>query len=183
MKIRNNNIIHGVTRFTGQDSYLFKEGTHFRLYDKLGSHPMTANGEKGVYFAVWAPNAQRVCVMGDFNGWNKSSHPLGARWDSSGIFEGFIPGIDKGAAYKYYIESKENGYREDKRDPFAFYNEIPSKTASIVWDTKYPWKDSSWMKERHTKNSLQSPMSVYEVHLGSWRRVPEEGNRSLTILN
>ncbi|MDP8266885.1 MAG: 1,4-alpha-glucan branching protein GlgB [Candidatus Aceula meridiana] len=180
MKFNNGNIVHGVTRFTDQDSYLFKEGTHFRLYDKLGSCPMTVDGKEGVSFAVWAPNAERVCVMGDFNGWNKGSHPLGVRWDSSGIWEGFIPGIGKGTAYKYYVESKENGYREDKKDPFAFYNEIPPKTASIVWDTEYPWKDSKWMEERHTRNSLQSPMSIYEVHLGSWRRVPEDSNRSLT---
>jgi len=180
MKINNGNIVHGVTRFTDQDSYLFREGTHFRLYDKLGSYPMKIDGEEGVYFAVWAPNAARVCVMGDFNGWNKESHPLGVRWDSSGIWEGFVPGIGKGAAYKYYVESKEGGYREDKRDPFAFYNEIPPKTASIVWDTQYPWKDSKWMQERHKKNSLQSPISIYEVHLGSWRRVPEDCNRFLS---
>lgn len=180
MKFKNGNIIHGVTRFSDEDIYLFKEGTHYRIYDKLGSHPMVVDGQEGVYFSVWAPNADSVCVMGDFNGWDKQNCPLSVRWDSSGIFEGFVPGIKKGEAYKYYVVSKKNDYSEDKRDPIAFYNEIPPRTASIVWDTEYPWKDNQWMQKRYQKNSLRSPMSIYEVHLGSWRRVPEESNRSLT---
>ncbi len=174
-----NGIKHGVTRFGEQDAHFFKEGTHYRLYDKLGSHEMVIDDQQGTYFAVWAPNASSVHVIGDFNGWNKSSHPLSVRWDSSGVWEGFVPGVVKGDVYKYYIASKDNGYYEDKKDPFAFYNEISPKTASIVWNTDYRWKDQEWMKTRQKKNGLESPMSIYEVHLGSWRRVVEEYNRPL----
>ncbi len=173
-----NKIIHGVTRFEEQDVYLFKEGTHYRLYNKLGSHEMIVGDKKGTYFAVWAPNAKSVHVVGDFNGWDKKCHPLGVRWDSSGIWEGFIPEVTKGARYKYYIVSNQNSYKEDKKDPLALYNEIAPKTASVVWDTEYKWQDSGWMKDRHKANSLNSPMSIYEVHLGSWCRIVEENNRS-----
>ncbi|MDZ4383437.1 MAG: 1,4-alpha-glucan branching protein GlgB, partial [Thermodesulfovibrionia bacterium] len=152
---------------------------HFKLYDKLGYHLMDVDGVKGAYFAVWAPNAERVSVTGDFNGWNKESHLLKPREDSSGIWEGFIPGIKKGAIYKYHIVSRHYGYRVDKGDLFAFQWETPPKTASIVWDLNYEWNDSKWMANRHKFNSLDAPYSIYELHLGSWRRVPEEGNRFL----
>ncbi len=168
------------TLFTDHDIYLFREGNHFRLYDKLGAHPMTAGHQEGVYFAVWAPNAESVSVIGDFNGWDPQSDPLGPRWDASGIWEGFIPEVKNGDTYKYHLVSKHNGYRVDKGDPFAFSWEISPKTASRVWDLDYSWNDGEWMKNRHRFNGLHSPLSVYEVHPGSWRRVPEEGDRFLT---
>jgi 1,4-alpha-glucan branching enzyme len=171
--------IYGISPLTEHDVYLFKEGSHFKLYNKLGSHPMTVDGVQGTYFAVWAPNAERVSVIGDFNNWDPESCPLIVRGDGSGINEGFVPGIKKGTIYKYRIVSRYNNYSVDKADPFAFLSETPPKTASIVWDLSYEWKDDEWMKNRRKYNALNAPFSVYEVHLGSWRRVPEEGNRSL----
>ncbi|HXG31138.1 MAG TPA: 1,4-alpha-glucan branching protein GlgB, partial [Thermodesulfobacteriota bacterium] len=176
----NGGLLSKTSLITDHDVYLFKEGSHFRLYNKLGSHTMTVDGMRGTYFAVWAPNAERVSVIGDFNDWESESHPLSVRWDGSGIWEGFIPGIEKGTLYKYHIVSRYNDYRVDKGDPFAFYWETPPKTASIVWDLHYEWSDGDWMRRRHEYNSLKAPFSIYEVHLGSWRRVPEEGNRFLT---
>ena len=168
------------TLFTDQDIYLFREGNHFQLYEKLGAHLMTAGQQEGTYFAVWAPNAEKISVVGDFNGWNPRSNPLGPRWDSSGIWEGFIPGVGKGAIYKYHILSRYADFKVEKGDPFAFYWEIPPNTASRVWDLDYTWKDGEWMRNRYRANGLKSPLSVYEVHLGSWRRVPEENYRFLT---
>jgi len=164
---------------TDYDVYLFKSGKHYRLYEKLGSHVLEVNGEKGVYFAVWAPNAKSVSVIGDFNEWNPEKHLLFKREDT-GIWEGFIPGIKIGERYKYKIKS--GNYEIDKADPFAFYNEEPPKTASIVWDLSYDWKDHNWMKNRFQKISLGAPIAIYEVHLGSWRRKKEENNRWLTYL-
>lgn len=169
-----------MSQFSEYDIHLFKEGSHFRLYEKLGAHLATENGVKGVRFAVWAPNAERVSVAGDFNGWSTTTHPLLARWDSSGIWEGFIPGIGQGALYKYFIRSRFGNYEVEKGDPYGFYWEAPPKTASVVWDLGYEWHDRGWMEGRAKRNALDVPMSVYEVHLGSWRRVPEEGNRPLT---
>jgi 1,4-alpha-glucan branching enzyme len=136
-------------------------------------------GISGTYFAVWAPNAERVSVIGDFNGWNDSSHRLRPK-GQSGIWEGFYPGIGKGTLYKYHIASRLNGYRVDKADPFSFFNETPPKTASIVWDLDYQWGDQEWMATRRQRSGLAKPMAIYEMHLGSWRRVPAEGNRSLS---
>ena len=169
---------------TEQDIYLFREGTHFRAYEKLGAHPVKegttrGTGGAGTHFAVWAPNAARVAVVGDFNGWRPDAHPLEMRTDSSGIWAGFIPGVKPGALYKYYIESRNNGYTVQKSDPFAVHCETPPRTASVVWDLSYEWGDSDWMQNRARANALDAPWSVYEVHLGSWRRVPEEHNRSL----
>lgn len=164
---------------TQDDLYLFNEGRHFRLYQKLGAHPLVVNGISGTYFAVWAPNARQVSVAGDFNGWNTRSHVLKSR-AGSGIWEGFIPGVVKGALYKYHISSGIDQYEVDKTDPLAFFNEISPLTASIVWDLEYAWSDQEWMKQRSESNSLHSPICIYEMHLGSWRRVPEENNRSLT---
>jgi len=154
---------------TSDDIYLFNEGSHLRLFEKLGAHRHAENGQEGMHFAVWAPNAVRVTVMGDFNGWNKYAndlHPL----QSSGIWTGFVPGVTYGTKYKYHIESRHLGYRVDKTDPFAFYREVPPATASIAWDLEYEWNDGEWMRNRESRNALGAPIAVYEVHLGSWRR-------------
>jgi 1,4-alpha-glucan branching enzyme len=176
---KKDNVFYEVSPVTDLDIYLFREGNHFKLHEKMGSHLMNLDGEEGVHFSVWAPNAATVSVSGDFNGWDKESHRLKTRQDNSGIWEGFIPGIGHGAAYKYHIVSRHNDYRVDKSDPFAFYCEVSPKTASVVWDLGYQWNDDEWTGSRNNRNALNAPMSVYEVHLGSWRRVPEEGNRSL----
>jgi 1,4-alpha-glucan branching enzyme len=170
---------YDVSLLTDDDIYLFNEGSHFRLYEKLGAHPRRGADVEGTCFAVWAPDAEQVSVIGDFNGWNHSSHPLRPR-GQSGIWEGFIAGIGKGTSYKYHIVSRFNGYRVDKADPFALHAEVPPKTASIVWDLDYAWGDQEWFARRSEVNHPEAPMAVYEVHVGSWRRVPEEENRPLT---
>jgi len=156
---------------TEYDIYLFRSGKHFDSYKKLGSHPIEVDGQWGTYFAVWAPNAQAVSVIGNFNSWDKNTHPLKARWDSSGIWEGFIPGIGKGELYKYHIHA-EDGRHLQKGDPYALFWEIPPNTASIVWDLDYDWQDEDWLKSRKewTGRQHKRPYSVYEVHLGSWRK-------------
>jgi 1,4-alpha-glucan branching enzyme len=164
---------------TDDDLYLFNEGSHLQLYKKLGSHLMRHADVEGAHFAVWAPDAEGVFVIGDFNGWNKASHPLRPR-GQSGIWEGFIPDARKGTCYKYSISSKYHGYRAEKTDPFAVLNEIPPRTGSIIWDLDYEWRDQEWMAGRANRNRATSPISIYELHLGSWRRVPQEGNRHLT---
>jgi 1,4-alpha-glucan branching enzyme len=166
--------------FTDFDIDLFKAGKHFKLYEKLGAHLIEVDGIKGVYFAVWAPTAHSVSVVGDFNYWTQGEHNLNVRWDSSGIWEGFIPDISKGALYKYKIQSNINGVVTEKADPFALYCEKPPHTASVVWDLDYKWKDENWMQNRKEKNSLDKPYSVYEVHLGSWKRA--DHNRFLSYL-
>jgi len=167
------------SRLTEEDLYLFNEGSHFRLYDKLGAHPVCADGVAGTRFAVWAPNAARVSVMGDFNHWNTESHPLAPR-GGSGIWEGGVSEAEAGSAYKYHIRSRRDGYRVDKTDPFGCYFEIPPKTAARVWDLDYRWGDADWMAERTHRTAPDAPMAVYEVHPGSWMRVPEEDNRPLS---
>jgi 1,4-alpha-glucan branching enzyme len=161
------------------DIYLFNEGSHYRIFEKLGAHLATLDGKSGSFFAVWAPNAAGVCVAGDFNHWSRSDYPLRAR-GQSGIWEGFIPGLEKGALYKYFITSNHGGYRVQKADPLAFFAEAPPGNASIVWDLGYDWGDSAWMSKRSERTALDAPVSIYEVHLGSWRRMPEENNRFLT---
>ncbi|THV58723.1 1,4-alpha-glucan branching protein GlgB [Flagellimonas alvinocaridis] len=156
--------------FTEFDIDLFKAGKHFRLYEKLGSHLTEVDGKKGTYFAVWAPSAKSVSVIGDFNYWNAEEHKLDVRWDSSGIWEGFIPGVDQGTKYKYKIQSHNNDIWTEKADPFARYCEQPPNTASLVWSAKHEWKDRKWMDSREKHNGLDRPYSVYEVHLGSWRK-------------
>lgn len=157
------------SRFSDFDISLFRAGKHYKLYEKLGSHVVAHDGLDGTYFALWAPNAKLVTVEGNFNGWNKTSHPMQVRWDGSGIWELFIPGISTGEVYKYYISSN-TGETLEKADPFALRWEEPPSTASIVWDTWYEWKDQNWMNSRHNRNALNRPMSVYEMHFGSWAR-------------
>lgn len=163
--------------FTDFDIHLFRSGKHFKLYEKLGSHIVTHGEVEGTYFAVWAPNAKTISVIGNFNHWQKGHHKLNPRWDGSGIWEGFFGDIKHGEAYKYAILSN-TGESFDKSDPFAFYCETPPKTASIVWSPKYEWKDESWLEERKSLAGKPRPWSVYEVHYGSWRRKGE--NISLT---
>jgi len=166
------------TLITEDDLYLFNEGTHYRLYEKLGAHPLVANGMEGTYFALWAPDAERVSVIGDFNDWRKDANPLSPR-GSSGIWEGFVPGVGKGACYKYHIRSRYHMFRVDKSDPVGFRHETPPRTASIVWDLDYEWGDGEWMRERAARNAFDAPISIYEVHLGSWMRGVEGGGRYL----
>lgn len=164
---------------TEDDIYLFNEGSNFRLYEKLGSHPTADGSERGTFFGVWAPDAGRVYVAGDFNGWSRNRNPL-FPLGQSGIWSGYIHNVGRGSKYKYIIESRYNGYSVEKADPFAIFSEIPPKTASIVWDLQYQWHDNDWMEKRKSINLMHSPMSIYELHLGSWMRLPEQGNRFLT---
>jgi 1,4-alpha-glucan branching enzyme len=162
-----------LTLLTAEDFFLFNQGTHYRLHEKLGAHP---TGD-GTYFAVWAPNARSVSVIGNFNGWDRERdllHPT-----DSGIWEGFVPEVSPGEVYKYAIVSHHDGHRVEKADPFGFLHEVPPKTASVVWDLEYDWSDSEWMEGRGRRNSLDAPISIYEVHLGSWRKIPED-NRPLS---
>ncbi len=154
------------------DLFLFNEGSHVRLYEKLGAHSRVVDGVEGTNFAVWAPDADGVYVMGAFNGWHKTScalHPRG----SSGIWEGFVPKVGRGALYKYHISSRYNGYRVDKADPFGILHETSPRTGSVVWDLSYEWGDASWMAGRGRRIAGNAPVSVYEVHLGSWRRTED----------
>jgi len=161
------------------DRYLLAEGTFHRAYERFGAHFVERDGQRGVQFAVWAPNAKLVSVIGDFNKWNTSANPMEP--SSAGVWETFIPRVRQGDAYKYHIESTYQGHQVDKADPYCFAAEIRPQTASRVWDLEsYSWQDDSWMAGRAKLNSLDAPISIYEVHLGSWRRVPEEGNRWLT---
>ncbi len=167
--------------FTEFDINLFKAGKHFRLYNKLGSHLTEVNGQKGTYFSVWAPSAKAVSVVGNFNDWRNGDHKLNVRWDGSGIWEGFIPDVGHGEVYKYKITSHNNDVVTEKADPFARYCEHPPRTASVVWDAAYQWKDQKWMETREEYNNLDRPYSVYEVHLGSWKR--KNGNDFLSYLD
>jgi 1,4-alpha-glucan branching enzyme len=171
---------HDFSLISDHDIYLFREASHYKLYDKMGAHIVEHNGEQGTFFAVWAPNAEYVSVIGDFNDWNGESHPLKVRGDESGIWEGFIPGIGKGTVYKYNIRSRFLGYSSERADPYGSLYETPPKTGSVVWDAQYKWNDGDWMKNRTEWNSLDKPYSVYEVHLGSWMRVVGNENRYLT---
>jgi 1,4-alpha-glucan branching enzyme len=165
--------------FSDQDIELFKSGKHYRLYEKMGAHVLKRNGDAGTYFAVWAPNAFQVRVIGDFNGWDKRSHTLFARWDGSGIWEGFVPGIKQGDTYKYFIEDYK-GDTFEKADPYAFYAELRPQTASRVWDLEHSHNDKGWKAKRLRINALNKPYSVYEIHPGSWKRDPHMPERFLT---
>ncbi|MHB8253218.1 MAG: 1,4-alpha-glucan branching protein GlgB [Acidiferrobacter sp.] len=166
--------------FSPEDIYLFREGRHARLYEKLGAHCVHGKQGDGVHFAVWAPNASAVAVTGDFNGWRKDAHALKIREDGSGIWAGLIMNVPHGSRYKYHITSQHHGYQVEKADPFAFCTEEPPRTASIVWDLDRAWHDQAWMKSRAAGLALNAPVSIYEIHPGSWRRVPEEGDRWLS---
>ncbi|MEW5781548.1 MAG: 1,4-alpha-glucan branching protein GlgB [Pseudomonadota bacterium] len=167
------------SRFGELDLHLFREGSHSRVYRCLGAHPETRDGVAGCHFAVWAPNAHAVSVMGDFNGWHRHSHWLRQLHPGSGIWEGFFVGAQVGQRYKFHIESNFHGYKVDKADPFAFAAEAPPATASVIADLSYQWHDDEWMARRKTANALDAPFAVYEVHLGSWRRSPETPDRPL----
>ncbi|UII34113.1 1,4-alpha-glucan branching protein GlgB [Fulvivirga ulvae] len=173
-------VIDHVTLFSDYDIHLFREGKHYELYTKLGSHVIEHKGVKGTYFALWAPSAESVSVIGDFNHWKRNEYPMYVRYDGSGIWETFIPGIGEGTVYKYFIESGHGGYKVEKGDPFAFKWEVPPNTASIVWDITSSWTDKAWMDKRKKSAGKPQAFSVYELHLGSWRRVPEDNNRSLS---
>src|SRR5579863_5669514 len=166
--------------FSDFDLYLFGQGKHYRVYEKMGAHLRTVNGVGGVHFAVWAPNAQSVSVIGDFNEWQRGQHPLHLRHQDLGIWEGFVPGLQAGTLYKFAIHSRFNNYTVDKTDPYGFASELRPKTASIVTDIhQHEWTDEVWMLEREERQRMSAPISIYEVHLGSWRHMPErhqEGN-------
>lgn len=162
---------------TDYDIHLFRSGKHYKLYEKLGSHPVNAKGQEGTYFGVWAPNATSVSVIGYFNNWKAGEHPLYPRWDGSGIWENFFAGVRHGEAYRYAIHSNTGEFQE-KADPFAFYSESAPRTASIVWDSQYDWKDQEWLDQRKKSIGRPKPYSVYEVHFGSWKR--KDSNQSLT---
>ncbi len=167
---KKNKIIYTYSRLSKDDIFLFNEGTHYKLYHHLGAHPVSRDKQDGIHFAVWAPNAEKVSVIGDFNNWETNSHQLKQIHSGSGIWEGFIPGLKSGEKYKYHIKSRYQRYSVDKRDPYAFYGEKPPSTASLAWDLEYQWQDQEWMETRKQKNQLELPFSVYEVHLGSWQR-------------
>ena len=170
-------VIYGPTLATDNDIYLFREGTHRRIYTFLGAHIMEHEGTQGTHFAVWAPSAKGVSVIGNFNGWNRESHKLAPRWDSSGIWEGFIPGIGAGEIYKYAITA-QSGEIIEKCDPLAFFCERPPATAAVVCSApSYEWGDQEWMQNRASKNSTDAPQAIYELHAGSWRR--GDGNTML----
>jgi 1,4-alpha-glucan branching enzyme len=172
-------VSHDVALLHEDDLSSFGSGSHHQLYEKLGAHPLLVENTPGTYFAVWAPNASRVYVIGDFNNWNRTTHPLQMR-GRSGIWEGFIAGVTKGTLYKYYIVSRYHGYCVEKSDPLAFYNEVSPANASLVWELDYKWRDGAWMRHRRERNALDAPISIYEVHPGSWQRVRREGNRYLS---
>ncbi|MDF1695234.1 MAG: 1,4-alpha-glucan branching protein GlgB [Saprospiraceae bacterium] len=164
--------------FTDYDLELFAAGFHTRLYEKFGSHTLMVDGEEGTYFAVYAPAASSVEVIGDFNHWQGHDHRLNVRWDGSGVWEGFIPGVAKGTLYKYRLHSHQDDVVREKADPYARLYEMPPKTASIVWNDEYQWEDQEWLIHRSENNDLNKPMTVYEVHLGSWKK-NSDGSRSL----
>ena len=164
---------------TADDLHYFNEGTHAHLHQKMGAHIQDNPKQPGTSFAVWAPDARSVSVIGDFNRWDTSANPLSPR-EQSGIWEGFVPAVGRGAVYKYRVRSRVRNYQADKADPFAFFAEVPPKTASVIWDLAYEWHDQAWMTGRAKPNGREVPWAVYEMHLGSWRRMVEEENRWLT---
>ncbi len=174
-------IDYNISRFSEYDIFLFKQGNHTKLYEKMGAHFMTHKGKRGVYFALWAPNARHIAIIGDFNNYDKAAHPMGKREDDSGIWECFIEGIEEGVTYKYHLVSKLHNKEYEKADPYAFFSEKKPNSASRIWDiNKYKWNDNEWMKNRSEVNAHDKPLSIYEVHLGSWRQKVEDDNRPLS---
>jgi len=173
------NVQTNISRLRELDLHLFREGSHTRLYERLGAHPEIRDGVAGCHFALWAPNAHAVSVMGDFNGWHRHTHWLRCIHADAGIWEGFVPGAGAGQRYKFHIESNVNGYKVDKADPFAFTSEVAPATASIIANLDYHWHDEDWLARRKQANALDAPISVYEVHLGSWRRAPDNPDQPL----
>ena len=171
--------LEGSTLLTDVDLHLFNEGSHNRLYQKMGAHLVTLDGRAGTWFSVWAPDAERISVVGDFNGWNPDSTPMTPR-GSSGIWECFVAGLGQGAIYKFHIRSRFHMYRVNKADPYGFHHETPPRTGSVVWELDYEWTDYEWMRLRHKRNAFDAPMSIYEVHLGSWIRHEFDANRWYT---
>src|SRR5215469_10811248 len=171
--------LEGSTLLTDVHLHLFNEGSHNRLYQKMGAHLATLDGRAGTWFSVWAPDAERISVVGDFNGWNPDSTPMTPR-GSSGIWECFVAGLGQGAIYKFHIRSRFHMYRVNKADPYGFHHETPPRTGSVVWDLDYEWTDYEWMRLRHKRNAFDAPMSIYEVHLGSWIRHEFDANRWYT---
>ena len=167
------------SRLSELDLHLFHEGSHTRLYERLGAHLEERDGVAGCHFGVWAPNAHAVSVMGDFNGWHRHRHWLKQIHGGSGIWEGFLPGAHAGQRYKFHIESSVNAYKVDKSDPFAFACEVAPATASVIADPAHEWHDGAWMAGRRQHNALNAPQSIYELHLGSWRRSPDSPEKSL----
>ncbi len=167
-----------MTWLTPQDLYLFNEGSHVRLYEKLGAHPCRRDGKTGFHFAVWAPNAESVSVVGDFNGWDRGADPM-EPIGSSGVWGRFVPNVAPGVCYKYHVSSRHMCYKVEKADPYAFTAEVPPKTASVTWDLAYEWNDGDWMAARGPKFSHAAPVSIYEVHLGSWARTWQPPYHSL----
>jgi len=160
---------------TGHDLYLFREGTHSRLYEKLGAHAAGPNAGDGTQFAVWAPNAAQVSVIGDFNGWDARAHPMHP--NDAGVWTAKVPNAKQGSLYKFHVVSRHGNYRADKSDPYAFRCETAPNTGSVVWKLDYEWNDAEWMKNRARANALDAPWSIYELHLGSWRRDPSDPKR------
>jgi 1,4-alpha-glucan branching enzyme len=167
------------TLFTDFDIDLFKAGKHYQLYNKLGSRQVEHAGQSGTYFAVWAPNAKYVSVIGNFNGWDRYSNAMHVRWDGSGIWELFVPNVGNGECYKYFIEST-NGYTVEKGDPYAYYWETAPRTATITANLDYQWNDQQWLDKRRDTDALQQPLSIYELHIGSWRRGIDGESRFMT---
>ena len=176
MTLRSDKVHYDLGLFGDVDIHLFHEGTHYRLYDRLGAHPASRLGKRGYIFSVWAPHALGVSVIGEFNGWRHDSHPL-KRLGDSGVWEGFIPGVEPGMCYKYRVVPASSQRPFDKADPMAFAAETPPATASVTWDSAYAWQDSSWMRERNQSNRLDAPITIYELHPGSWKRA--DGDRFL----
>ncbi|HWO11877.1 MAG TPA: 1,4-alpha-glucan branching protein GlgB, partial [Polyangiaceae bacterium] len=170
--------VRSTSELSELDSHLFHEGTHTRIYEKLGAHLALRDGVAGTHFAVWAPNARRVSLIGDFNGWNDGPTPM-QRQGPGGIWTTFVPKLGQGSIYKYRVFGPHGDQHFDKADPYAFHGELPPSTGSVVWDLRYEWQDGEWMRERERKNAPGAPISIYELHLGSWRRVPEDKGRSL----
>ncbi|MFW6134734.1 MAG: 1,4-alpha-glucan branching protein GlgB [Elusimicrobiota bacterium] len=179
MMKKKNKILHTSSILSKDDVFIFNEGTHYQLYRHLGAHPVSRDKQDGIHFAVWAPNAESVSVIGDFNNWEPNTHKLKQIHAGSGIWEGIITNLKKGEKYKYHIQSRYQKYGVDKRDPYAFYGEKPPFTASVLWDLNYQWQDQIWMEERREKNRLDQPFSVYEVHIGSWQRKLQPENAFL----